>query len=383
MKRVAVLGSTGSVGANTLKLVGERPERFAVSTLVAHRSAEVLLEQVRLFRPRSACLVQGDGPPPGWPAGTELRTGAEGVLEALEIAAPDLVLNAITGAAGLPASEWALRRGVPLALANKESLVIAGAWLMELARQHSTPILPVDSEHCAIHQCLRDEARPAVRRVYLTGSGGPFRQRPVREFASITPQEALRHPTWTMGPRITVGSATMMNKAFEVVEAHWLFDLAPEQIEVVIHPQSIVHSMVEFVDGSILAQLGLPDMRVPILYCLAWPERAPFAFEGFDLARFRNLEFLPVEPERYPALALGHEVVRRGGDSGAVLNAADEVATEMFLAGRIPFPEIARGVAELVHAHSPRPLRGLDDALAADRAARARARQRLGQGSPA
>jgi 1-deoxy-D-xylulose-5-phosphate reductoisomerase len=247
---------------------------------------------------------------------------------------------------------------------------MAGAYLTELAAETGAVILPVDSEHCAIHQCLRGERIEKVRRIWLTASCGPFRERPIDTFDSITPAEALNHPTWDMGPRITIGSATLMNKAFEVVEAHWLFGLEPSQIEVVVHPQSIVHSMVEFVDGSITAQLGVPDMRVPILYCLLHPERGPFDFTPFDPVRFAHLSFGPVDPERYPALPLARTVIERGGDSGAVLNAADEIMTELFLAGRASFPSITRVVSDVVQSHRPRSITSLQDALDADRFAR-------------
>ena len=374
-KRVAVLGSTGSVGTSTLSLLENRGDRFEVVALAANGNAQALEAQCRRFAPAAACLVQGGSRPSGLRAETAWLTGSDGVLEALEASRPDLVLNAITGAAGLPASEWTLRAGKPLALANKESLVMAGPYLVDLAKEHGAPILPVDSEHCAIHQCLAGVRREAVRKIYLTGSGGPFRMRPLDTFTAIRPDEALVHPTWTMGPRITVGSATMMNKAFEIVEARWLFDFEPEQIDVVLHPQSIVHSMVELVDGSMLAQLGLPDMRVPILYCLAWPERLPFEFRPFDFARWRNLEFLPPQAERYPALALGYDVLKRGGDSGACLNAADEVLTAMFLAGEAAFPAITDTVALVLRSRPARPIRRLSDVVAADAEARQLARE--------
>ncbi len=371
MKRIAILGSTGSVGRQALDLVAAYPGRFVVTALVAHRAHELLGEQGRRFAPAAACLVAGDdNRPRGLPANCAFFTGAAGVIAALQAAPPDLVLNAITGAAGLPASEWCLRHRVPLALANKESLVVAGGYLMDLARDTGTPILPVDSEHCAVFQCLRGEERHHVRRVYLTGSGGPFRERPLDSFGAITPAEALRHPTWNMGPRITIGSATMMNKAFEIVEAHWLFGLDADQLQVLVHPQSIVHSLVEFVDGSMLAQLGVPDMRVPILYCLSHPERVPFDFAPFDPIRFSRLTFDAVDPARYPAVALAYDALRAGGDSGAVLNAADEVLTGLFLEGRTAFPAIARTVAAVLRAHRPRPISCLSDVQAADRAAR-------------
>jgi len=376
MKRIAILGSTGSVGTQALALVRDgRREMFDVVALAAKRNEAALLAQAREFGADAVCLVDGDRRPPGLPDRTAFHTGTAGVLAALEEARPDLVLNGITGAAGLAASEWTLRHGKTLALANKESLVLAGPYLVALAAANGARILPVDSEHCAIFQCLQGQPQGRVRRIHLTGSGGPFRTRDLSTFAAITPAEALQHPTWNMGPRITVGSATMMNKGFEILEAHWLFGLEEHQIHVVVHPQSIVHSMVEFVDGSILAQLGVPDMRVPILYCLTWPERTPFAFEPFDPARFRTLTFEPADPERYPAIPLAFATLRAGGDSGAVLNAADEVLTDLFLAGLIPFPAITDTVARVLDQHSPGPVRGLDDVARADAAARRAARQ--------
>jgi len=371
-RRVAVLGSTGSVGTSALRIIADRPQMFEVVALSAHDSAQALAQQARKFRPAAACLVTAR---PETPTGTASLQGAEGILAALEAAQPDIVLNAITGAAGLPASEWTLRNGIDLALANKESMVMAGPYLMALAAEHGAEILPVDSEHCAIHQCLRGEKIERVRRIFLTASGGPFRTRDLHSFDDITPAEALRHPTWDMGPRITIGSATMMNKAFEVLEARWLFGLEPSQIEVLIHPQSIVHSMVEFIDGSIMAQLGLPDMRVPILYCLSHPDRTHFDFEPFSPQRFATLNFHEVDPERYPAVSLAFECLAAGGDSGAVLNAADEVMTSQFLAGKVRFPEIVATVARIVREHQPCPIGSLTEVFAADRAARAAARE--------
>lgn len=376
---MAVLGSTGSVGTNALRIIADRPERFEVVALSAHRSADALAEQARRFTPRAAALVSAEAEAEfDLPSGTARCLGSEGILEALEVADPDLVLNGITGAAGLPASEWTLARGKDLALANKESLVMAGPHLMGLAATHGGRILPVDSEHCALHQCLRGNPPESLRRIHLTGSGGPFRTRDLSTFDAITREEALKHPTWDMGPRITVGSATMMNKAFEVLEAHWLFGLRAEQIHVVIHPQSIIHSMVEYVDGSIMAQLGVPDMRVPILYCLAWPERPPFpGFEPFDPTRFARLEFEELRAERYPAVPLAFEVLERGGDSGAVLNAADEEMTAAFLAGEASFPQITQIVADVVRSTPVSTVTSIDDVLRADARARQAARERL------
>jgi len=348
-----------------LQVVTEHPEQFEVALLAAHTSAAGLAAAAAAHRPAVACLTGSDSAPE-LPAGTRFFAGADGLLAALDASAPDRVLNAITGAAGLAASAWTLRTGRTLLLANKESLVAAGPFLMGLARQTGATVLPVDSEHCAVFQCLHGENPRAVRRIWLTASGGPFRERPLDTFAAVTTDEALRHPTWNMGPRITVGSATMMNKAFEVLEAHWLFGLASNAIEVVVHPQSIVHSMVEFCDGSMLAQCGVPDMRVPIRYCLGHPERLPATFEPFDPVRWRNLEFLPVDHERYPSIPLAYDVLRLGGDSGAVLNAADEVATAAFLAGSLPFPAITDIVAQAVRNRVPRQIRSLQDALDAD-----------------
>ena len=370
MKRIAILGSTGSVGVQALQLIADRRDTFGVAALTANRSTGPLLDQTAQFDPAAICLVEGNGREPGCPDSTAWFEGDDGILEALDASKPDLVLNAITGAAGLRASEWSLRNRVPLALANKESLVMAGSYLMPLSEERQTPVLPVDSEHCAIFQCLHGEDLGTVRRIFLTGSGGPFRQRPLETFDDITPSEALRHPTWDMGPRITIGSATMMNKAFEVLEARWLFGLEAEQVQVVIHPQSIVHSMVEFVDGNIIAQLGVPDMRVPILYCLSYPNRVPFDFEPFDPARFAQLTFDTVETERYPAIPLAYETLRVGGDSGAVLNAADEVMTGLFLEGKVAFKAITSTVASVVRGHQARPISCLADVQNADRDAR-------------
>ncbi|MBK8101199.1 MAG: 1-deoxy-D-xylulose-5-phosphate reductoisomerase [Planctomycetes bacterium] len=371
--RVAILGSTGSVGTQALAILRDRRDRFDVVALTARRG-EQIAAQAAEFSPTAVCMTDAD-PPKGLPPGTTFHRGADGVLAALDQTRPDIVLNAITGAAGLPASEWTLRAGRRLALANKESLVMAGEHLMQLAENSGAIVLPVDSEHCAIHQCLRGEDPSTIRRIWLTGSGGPFLHRPLATFPSITRDEALRHPTWTMGPRITIGSATMMNKAFEVLEAHWLFGLPPDKIQVVLHPQSIVHSMVEFVDGSIVAQCGVPDMRVPILYCLSWPERTPFDFQPFDPSRWRNLEFLPIDAERYPAVPLAYETLRLGGDSGAVLNAADEELTRLFLAGAVPFPAIVETTARILRQRQVRPATTLANVLAADRDGRTLANQ--------
>ncbi|MEZ5989582.1 MAG: 1-deoxy-D-xylulose-5-phosphate reductoisomerase [Planctomycetota bacterium] len=380
MKRVAILGSTGSIGQNAIRLLEDRRDRFRVVFLAANRSAEALAAQAGALDVPELALV-GYAPDEALPfeprPGTRVSFGTGGLLEGLERSEPDLVLNAVMGSAGLEASAWTLGRGLGLLLANKESLVCAGPLLTALARDGGGTILPVDSEHAAIHQCLRGERREDLRRVWLTASGGPFRDFTAAAIAAATREQALAHPTWRMGPRITIGSATLMNKAFEVIEAHHLFGLAPEEIRVVQHRQSIVHSMVELRDGSILAQCGLPDMRVPILYCLGWPERLDFAFEGFDLEAWKDLSFEPVDPIRFPALDLAPEVLRRGGDSGAVVNAADEVAVQAFLDGRIPFPRITETVREVLERLGTEPLESIGQVLEADARARREAQRCL------
>ena len=341
-KRLLVLGSTGSIGCQTLDLVradgaaGSDSAGLAVAGLAARTSWEDVQRQVEEFRPpfvsvadpsAAAELRARVGP------GTAILEGPESVLELIRVAAFDVVIHGIVGAAGLAPSVEVLRRGRTLGLANKESLVVAGALLTDLAREHGAEIVPVDSEHSAVFQCLRGERLDRVRRVHLTASGGPFRTTPADRIAAATPDEALAHPNWDMGPRVTIGSATLMNKALEVIELHHLFGLDADRIHVVVHPQSVVHSMVEFVDGSVVAQLGPPDMRGPIHYAIHHPDRAPAALQGFSFDVFGSLTFEEPDRERFPALDLGFRCVAEGGSSGAVLNAADEVAVEAFLAG--------------------------------------------------
>ena len=373
MQRVAILGASGSVGQSTLRLLEERRDRFDVVLMSAHRSSDALFGDAAAFATPHVALTgfeRASDVPGAAPDKSTLHLGPQGLIEALEACEPDMVLNAITGSAGLQASAWTLRNGLHLLLANKESLVVAGPLLRELERAHGGRILPVDSEHAAIHQCLRGERRDELRRVLLTASGGPLRELAPEHFADVSVEQALAHPTWKMGPRITIGSATLMNKAFEVLEAHHLFDLERADIDVVVHPQSIVHSMVEFCDGSIMAQLGVPDMRVPILYCLGWPDRVPFEFEGFDLAKWGKLSFEAVDHERFPALELGYRCVELGHDAGAVLNAADEVATHAFLEGRIAFPQITESVENVLEGHNVTPIESVEQVLDVDARAR-------------
>ena len=355
MKRVVILGSTGSIGTSALDVLRQLGPDFELVGLAANRSWERLAEQVAEFRPRRVALASADEFPRLAEAvgtdGVELSSGAGSLLELAAADGVDIVVNAIVGAAGLGPSLAAVRAGKTLALANKESLVMAGAVLTRAAAETGSRIIPVDSEHSAVFQALRCGRAEEVRAIWLTASGGPFRTRPLDELAGVTPQEALCHPNWSMGPKVTVDSATMMNKALEVVEAKWLFGLEVAQIRVLIHPQSIVHSMVEFLDGSTIAQLGLPDMRVPIQYALTYPQRRPSAVAGARLAEAGRLDFEEPDFERFPALALGYRAAEAGGTLGAVLNAANEVAVEAFLGGQAKFPDIPRLVGDVMARH--------------------------------
>jgi 1-deoxy-D-xylulose-5-phosphate reductoisomerase len=317
MKRVVILGSTGSIGTSSLDVLRQLGPDFELVGLAANRRWERLAEQVAEFRPRRVALASADEFGRLAEAvgrdGVELSCGPQSLIELAAADGVDIVVNAIVGAAGLGPSLAAVRAGKTLALANKESLVMAGALLTRAAAESGSRIIPVDSEHSAVFQALRCGRADEVRAIWLTASGGPFRTRPLDELAGVTPQEALRHPNWSMGPKVTVDSATMMNKALEVVEAKWLFGLEVAQIRVLIHPQSIVHSMVEFLDGSTIAQLGLPDMRVPIQYALTYPQRRPSAVAGARLAEAGRLDFEEPDLERFPALALGYRAAEAGG----------------------------------------------------------------------
>jgi 1-deoxy-D-xylulose-5-phosphate reductoisomerase len=371
---VVVLGATGSVGRAAADVLAEHADRFRVEALVAGRNGARLLEIGRRLRAPRLGLVDEEaaaslraGLAPGE---VEVAGGQEAVLDLVRHPAVDVVLQAVTGAAGLAASLAAVGAGKRLALANKESLVMAGPLLRELARERGTTIVPVDSEHSALFQCLRAGASREVRRLILTASGGPFRGRGPDSLADVTPEEALRHPTWDMGRRISIDSATMMNKALEVIEARWLFDVEPDRIEVVVHPQSVIHSMVEFVDGSVVAQMGPPDMRGPVRYALGWPERLPCEQPRFDVRDYASLTFEAPDPHTFPALALGFEAARLGGTAGAALNAADEAAVSRFLDGTLPFSGIAPLCADTLRRHPFVPDPALDDLLRVDAWAR-------------
>jgi 1-deoxy-D-xylulose-5-phosphate reductoisomerase len=382
MKSISILGSTGSIGRQCLDVVSRHPDRFRVVALAAGSSIDTLAEQVRLFRPEIVSLgdpsrvrefqsrirsSNGRGP--------EIHAGAEGLEAVATHPAAKIVVSAAVGVVGLPATYAAIQRGKTVALANKEVLVAAGEVVMAAARKAGVTLLPVDSEHNAIHQCLRAGGPREVRRLVLTASGGPFRTTPVSRLARVTPKQALAHPNWRMGPRITIDSATLMNKGFEVIEARWLFDMPLERIDVVIHPQSIIHSMVEFVDGSVLAQLGPPDMRLPIQYALTYPERVPAAGFSLDWSRIERLEFAEASPRKFPCLELARQAIRHGGAAPCALNAADETAVAAFLAGRIPFPGIARTVERVLERTPTAPLASIADVLAADREARRKAEE--------
>ena len=365
---LAVLGATGSVGASTLDVVARHPDRYKVFALTANGSAEALLKLCRVHKPRYAVLS-------GVAENRDLRKqfGETQLLfgtKALEDIAreSEVVMAAIVGAAGLPSTLAAVRAGKRVLLANKEALVMGGALVMDAAKRSGAELLPIDSEHNAVFQCF--SGGKGVRKIILTASGGPFRSTAAELLGKVTPDQACAHPNWVMGRKISVDSATMMNKGLEVIEARWLFDLPPERIEVLIHPQSIVHSLVEYLDGSMIAQLSNPDMRVPIAHALGFPERIESGARSLDLAALKALSFERPDEARFPCLPLAYAALRAGGTSAAVLNAANEVAVEAFLAARLPFTAIAGVIADTMAELPSRAVSGLEDVLAADDQAR-------------
>ncbi len=372
---VAILGSTGSIGVQALDLIHRLPDRFEVVALAAGRNARQLAEQIERHRPRLAAIGdpggRGELEEAARRAGTRLVTGPEGLLEVAVCEEADVVLAAVVGSAGLLPTYEALRAGKIVALANKESLVMAGPLMREAAARSGGSLIPVDSEHSALHQCLRGETIDSVRRLILTASGGPFRTTPFEDLAGVTAEQALRHPVWDMGRKISIDSATLMNKGLEVIEAHWLFGLPGDRIDVILHPQSSVHSMVEMVDGSVICQMGVPDMRGPIQYALGYPERFAGPVGAPDLSQPKSLEFYPVDRARYPSLDLAYQALQAGGTSPAVLNAANEVAVETFLDGGLDFLSIPVVVREVLERHVPGPIESMDEVLEADRSARA------------
>lgn len=372
-KRLVLLGSTGSIGTSTLDVVAEHPGELCVVGLAAGRNWKALAEQAARHRVRDVAIADeafADDLERACPPGTRVYRGPRGLVELVERADANFVLSAIVGAAGLPATLRAVDLGIDVGLANKESLVVAGSLLVPLARERGAALLPVDSEHSAVFQALASGRREDVARVYLTASGGPFRTASAAEIRNATVAQAMNHPTWSMGPKITIDSATMMNKTLEVIEAHWLFDLAADQIEVLVHPESIVHSMVEFHDGSTIAQLGAPDMRLPIQFALTYPRRLPSVAPRLRWSEARKLHFEPPDFERFPALRLGYEVIRRGGTSGAVLNAANEAAVDEFRGGRRTFGDIAHMVEDIMQRHAWIAQPTLEELMACDAWAR-------------
>ena len=380
MKRLAILGSTGSIGQSTLSIVEQFPERYSVASLAAGRNVEEAYAQALRWRPKLISMATEELASDisqrlrkTGVTGVEVAHGTAGTVACSTHPDADFVVSAIVGVAGLEATHAAILAGKPVGLANKECMVAAGEILTRAARERNVPILPIDSEHNAVHQCMRVGAHAEVKTIWLTASGGPFRQLPLEQFAAITPQQALKHPTWVMGRRITIDSATMLNKGLEIIEACRLFDVPPSQVRVTVHPQSTVHSLVEFVDGSILAQISVTDMRLPILYALAYPER-PASNLTFDLAALRHLDFEQPDFERFPCLRLAYEAAEKGGAHAIALNAADEVAVEGFLEGRIPFTGIPRTI-EAVLASTPEAHPAtIAEVLAADQLARQMAR---------
>jgi 1-deoxy-D-xylulose-5-phosphate reductoisomerase len=383
MKRIAILGSTGSIGRSTLSVVESFPDRFQVATLAAGRNLDLAFQQAQRWRPKLISVAleshaenlktrlrsAGVG-------GIEIVHGAAGAVKVATQPEVDFVVSAIVGVAGLEATYEAVKAGKTVGLANKECLVAAGELITAEARRQNKPLLPIDSEHNAVHQCLRGGKMNEVRRIWLTASGGPFLNTPKSKFADITIEQALNHPTWKMGNRITIDSATLMNKGFEVIEACRLFNLPAEQIGVIVHPQSTIHSLVEFVDGSILAQLSVTDMRLPILYALTYPERIPSDL-NFSLSDLRHLDFSPPDMEKFPCLRLAYEAANAGGGKTVALNAADEVGVSAFLDGNIGFQDIPVLIDEVVSETPVGKLESIKEVLRVDQEARAGARERV------
>ncbi|MBM3967243.1 MAG: 1-deoxy-D-xylulose-5-phosphate reductoisomerase [Planctomycetes bacterium] len=375
IQNVAVLGATGSIGHSTLDVLSHLSDRFRIALLSCHQRLDRFQEQCDRFKPRRA-IVTGprNAEVDAWLQKTDgcsetvREVGTTRLIEAIESDEIDIVVAAIVGCAGLESSLAAALAGKRLGLANKESLVVAGEMLINAVRSGGAELLPIDSEHSAIFQSIQSgQGKSEVQRIILTASGGPLRKWPVGDLENATVEDALAHPTWNMGRKITVDSATMMNKALEVIEAKWLFDLTPEQITVVIHPQSTIHSMVEFCDGSVIAQLSPPDMRLPIQYALTYPDRFPSPAYKIDWGTPHQMEWYPVDPERYPALELGFEVAKRGGTTGAVLNGANEAAVELFLNRKIRLTEIAKICRSVLNHHDYSPSPALDELMRLDR----------------
>ncbi len=355
LKKVSIWGATGSIGQQTLDVISHYRDCFDIVTLTAHQNIALAFEQAKQFHPRRV-VITDQVEYKEWThrfeeLHVELLVGKESLIDVAGCDEAHLVVNALVGSVGLEATLKAIEAGKTIALANKEVLVMAGEIVMQEVAQRGVRLLPIDSEHSALFQCLQGEDRKSVRRLLLTASGGPFYNRDKSEMDRITVEEALNHPNWSMGKKVTIDSATLMNKGLEIIEARWLFDMDVSKIEVVIHPQSIIHSMVEFVDGSIKAQLGLPDMRTPISYALTYPERWTGHYEWMDFTQMNQWTFLPPDPEKYPALRLAYDALKVGGTAPVVLNAADEIAVDLFLSGRIPFHHITQIIDTVLQHH--------------------------------
>lgn len=377
MKKLALIGSTGSIGENTLRVVEHLPEHFGVFALAVNSGVERLAEQAAAFHPKvvaisdkrrvddfcRCCRDLRTAPP-------EVVTGDEGLRQITSASDVDIVVSAAVGAAGLRPTYSAVAAGKTVALANKESMVIGGELLRTTARKTGSQIIPVDSEHSAVDQCLRSGRAGEVKRLILTASGGPFRETPAEQFPKLTPEQALKHPTWQMGRRITIDSATLMNKGLEVIEARWLFDIPPGKIDIIVHPQSVIHSMVEFVDGSIVAQLGTADMRTPIQYALTYPDRLESSVAALDWTAISRLDFAPPDRAKFPCIGLAYQAIKMGGTAPAVVNAADEIAVGAFLERKIPFSDIPNVIAGALDSHHLQAADGLESILEADAWAR-------------
>ncbi len=388
MKRIAILGSTGSIGRSTESVAAAHPERFQIVTLAAGRNVERAFEQAKRWNPRRVSMSTAEGADQlrkklknAGLTSVEVLEGSAGAVQVATDPDVDFVVSAIVGVAGLEATYEAVKAGKSVGLANKESLVVAGELITAEARRQGKPLLPIDSEHNAVHQCMRGGRLEEVKNVWLTASGGPFLNTPQQDFARITVEQALNHPTWKMGPRITIDSATLMNKGFEVIEACRLFAVPPSQVKVIIHPQSTIHSLVEFRDGSILAQLSVTDMRLPILYALTWPDRIESDLR-FPISDLRHLDFCPPDMQKFPCLRLAYEAAEEGGSKTIALNAADEVAVAAFLEGAIPFLEISRTIEAVLSETANRHPTSIKEVLAVDAEARERAGKKVRQSSP-
>jgi 1-deoxy-D-xylulose-5-phosphate reductoisomerase len=386
LKRIAILGSTGSIGQSTLSIVESFPQRFAVASLAAGRNIDAAFEQCCRWRPKLISLATEELAADltsklkqAGITGVEVVYGSEGTVRVATLPEVDFVVSAIVGVAGLEATYAAVLAGKPIGLANKEAMVAAGEILTAAAREKNVPLLPIDSEHNAVHQCMRAGEKSEIKRIWLTASGGPFRTLPLSEFDHITVEQALKHPTWVMGRRITIDSATMLNKGLEIIEACRLFNLPPSAVKVTVHPQSTVHSLVEYIDGSILAQISVTDMRLPILYALSYPERVPSDLT-FDMAALGQLNFEPPDFARFPCLRLAYEAAEAGGAHSIALNAADEIAVEAFLERVIPFSGIPRTIEKVLQATPQVHPATIPEVLALDEQAREMAREVLESG---